>query len=335
MMSGRHSSASSNSIISMRSLQRRTIANATAQKKDAETRTTTTTTSTLQPLKFYWNRPLGASTGTFRLTVCLAAPNAPRQKQRQRQQKQRQAPLSWSLAYTTVDDLCTAILDSVSVVAVELVGPTEAYEALGGLVTRTREESSSSSSSSWNKIRDALVTVLHRCRDDNSSSISSSSTTNWIQSLHFASGVMEQQTASLLASTFKKRRGPSKYVRREVESPKYSVRIHYDTDTMDTDTDTDTAQPASSSSSSSSFLTDTLQHLWVGRDQLHELHLHFEGDGVVAAAAEHIRISIRMPSMPKTRPSWPKSCLICTSCPSTVWYSRARPLGSSCLPVSK
>jgi hypothetical protein len=253
-MAGRHNSRSSG-IMSMRS-QRSTAAVAASELKKIAA---TTYTGTLQALKFYWNRPLGASTGTFRLTVCLAH-NA-------RQQQNKQAPLSWSLAYTTVDDLCAAILESVSVVAIELVGSAEAYEALGGVTQQ--QHAPTVRESSWNKIRDALVTVLHRCRDDNSSSNSAS---NLMQSLQFASGVMDQQTASLLASTLKKR-GPSKFDRREVQPPKYSVRIHYDIDI-----DKNTTQNVLSSSSSS-LLTDTLQQLWVGRDQLHELHIHFEGDG--------------------------------------------------------
>jgi hypothetical protein len=261
--------------------QRSTSAANTAKNKIAAMKGT----STLQPLKFYWNRPLGASTGTFRLTVCLAHNNAgARQRQRQRQQKQKQkeAPLSWSLAYTTVDDLCAAILESVSVMAVELVGSSEAYEALG--VVTSRE-------SSWNQIRDALVTVLHRCRDDNNNT-GSSSNASLIQSLQFASGVTGQQTASLLASALKKK-GPSKYVRhsREIEPPKYRIQIHYDTDT-DIATDTDTIQQLSSSS----LMTDTLQQLWIGRDQLHELHLHFEGDGGgrgSGACAYHYAVTVK------------------------------------------
>jgi hypothetical protein len=260
-MAGR--SSRSSGIMSTRS-PRSTSATASEQKLKA-----LTSTSMLQSLKFYWNRPLGAPTGTHRLTVCLAGRVTSQPKHLHARagasgaRKKSVAPLSWSLAYTTVDDLCTAILESPTVVNVELVGSSEAYEALGG-VTLT----------SWNQIRDALVTVLHRCRDDQSSR-SSSSASSLVQSLQFASGVMDQQIANLLASALKKKRQPSTYksVGREVESPKYSVKIEYDTDIAQQSL----LSSSSSSSSSPSLLTDTLQQLWVGRDQLHALHLHFQG----------------------------------------------------------
>jgi hypothetical protein len=98
--------------------------------------------------KFYWNRPLGAPTGTFRLTVCLAkvttttTTNASAKKKKPYStttatttaRTQPPPPLSWSLAYTTVADICAAILASPTVVAVELVGPAQAYEALGSCI---------------------------------------------------------------------------------------------------------------------------------------------------------------------------------------------------------
>jgi hypothetical protein len=249
----------------------------------------TTNADTCLPIKFkfYWNRPLGAPTGTFRLTVCLAkvttttTTNASAKKKKPYStttatttaRTQPPPPLSWSLAYTTVADICAAILASPTVVAVELVGPAQAYEALGATPT----------DAAWNKIQDALVTVLHR--HDNYDSNDS----NVIQSLQFASGVMDQQTSSLLASVLASTAGNIKGGRPCVHHQLYSVRIHYDC-SRSTTTSSEAAAALSKSTSKSSFLTDTLQQLWVGRDQLHELHLHFEGTGGTSGfgATNHI-----------------------------------------------